>query len=80
MDNQEIKLLLIKKLNLEQANITGDSNHIKIIAIGNIFKNVSQVKRQQIIYAPLIDMIKEKHIHAVSIMSYTPEEWEKTKK
>ncbi|QCI20519.1 BolA family transcriptional regulator [Buchnera aphidicola (Brachycaudus cardui)] len=80
MDNQDIKSLLIKHLNLQQAYITGDSNHIKIIVIGNIFKGISQVKRQQIVYTPLINMITQKQIHAVSIMSYTIEEWEKNNK
>ncbi|AEO08730.1 putative DNA-binding transcriptional regulator [Buchnera aphidicola str. Ak (Acyrthosiphon kondoi)] len=80
MNNQDITSLLINKLNLEKAYVTGDTNHIKIIVIGNLFKDMSQVKRQQIVYTPLIKMITEKHIHAVSIMSYTPEEWKKNKK
>ncbi|QCO70940.1 BolA family protein [Buchnera aphidicola] len=80
MDNQDIKLLLSTTLNLKETYITGDSNFIKIIAIGNIFKGATQVKRQQIVYTPLISMIKEKHIHAVSIMAYTPEEWENNNK
>ncbi|QCI25587.1 BolA family transcriptional regulator [Buchnera aphidicola (Sitobion avenae)] len=77
MDNQNIKSLLVNRLNLEKAFVTGDTNHIKIIAIGNIFKGITQVKRQQIVYKPLINMISEKQIHAVSIVTYTPQEWEK---
>ena len=80
MDNKDIKSLLITKLNLEKAYIEGDKNHINIIVIGNIFKGVTQVKRQQMVYAPLLKVITEKHIHAVSIMSYTPEEWKKKNK
>jgi len=79
MNNQNIKSILIKELNLEKIYITGDSNHIKIIAIGEIFQGMTQVKRQQIVYTPLINMIIEKHIHAVSIKSYTSEEWTKIK-
>ncbi len=77
MDNQTIKSLLLSKLNLKQAYVTGDNNHIKIIAIGDIFKGISQVTRQKTVYTPLISLITEKHIHAVSILSYTTEEWEK---
>ncbi|QCI22828.1 BolA family protein [Buchnera aphidicola] len=80
MENQDIKLLLSTKLNLKKTYITGDRNFIKITAIGDIFKGRTQVKRQQIVYTPLINMIKEKHIHAVSITAYTPEEWEKNDK
>ncbi|QCI17200.1 BolA family transcriptional regulator [Buchnera aphidicola (Aphis helianthi)] len=80
MNNEQIISILNKKLNLKEIYITGDSNHIKIIAIGDIFKGNSQVKRQQIIYAPLIDIITEKKIHALSITTYTIDEWKKTKK
>lgn len=80
MNNQEIKSLLITELNLKEAYITGDSNHIKIIVIGDIFKGKSQVKRQQIVYAPLINMIAKQHIHAISIVAYTAEEWKKNNK
>jgi len=79
MNNQNIKSILIKELNLEKVYITGDSNHIKIIAIGDIFQGMTQVKRQQIVYTPLINMITEKYIHALSIMSYTSEEWTQIK-
>ncbi|KAF0712872.1 uncharacterized protein FWK35_00022088, partial [Aphis craccivora] len=80
MDNKKIISILNQKLNLEQIYVTGDNNHIKIIAIGDIFKGVNQVKRQQIIYKPLIDMILEKKIHALSITTYTKEEWKKNNK
>ncbi|QCI23911.1 BolA family transcriptional regulator [Buchnera aphidicola (Macrosiphoniella sanborni)] len=79
MDNKQIKSLLIKQLDLTKIYVTGDNQHVQIIAIGKIFKGFSSVKRQQIVYAPLIPMITEKHIHAVSITSYTDEEWEKIK-
>ncbi|QFQ32205.1 BolA family protein [Buchnera aphidicola] len=80
MNNEKIISILNKKLNLEKIYATGDNNHIKIIAVGDIFKGISQVKRQQIIYAPLISMITEKKIHALSITTYTTEEWKKKQK
>ncbi|QCI18353.1 BolA family transcriptional regulator [Buchnera aphidicola (Aphis nasturtii)] len=80
MNNEKIISILNQKLTLEKIYATGDSNHIKIIAVGDIFKGMNQVKRQQIIYSPLINMIIEKKIHAVSITTYTIEEWKKNKK
>ncbi|ALD15323.1 hypothetical protein IX46_01980 [Buchnera aphidicola (Aphis glycines)] len=80
MNNQKIISILNNKLNLEKIYATGDNNHMEIIAIGEIFKGISQVKRQQMIYAPLINMITEKKIHALSIRTYTTEEWKKNEK
>lgn len=79
MNTKQIELLLLKKLDLIKTYVTGDNQHMTIIAIGRIFKGMSSVKRQQTVYAPLIKMIREKQIHAVSINAYTNEEWEKRK-
>lgn len=76
-DNEKIKSLLIEKLDLKQAFIVGDNNHIKITAIGDIFIGITSVKRQKMVYAPLIKMITKQKIHAVSIFCYTLKEWEK---
>lgn len=79
MHKIEIKSILTKKLNLTEVYVTGDNHHIKIIAIGDIFQNMTPVKRQQIVYAPLTNMILKKYVHAISITSYTSEEWKNKK-
>ncbi|QCI24441.1 BolA/IbaG family iron-sulfur metabolism protein [Buchnera aphidicola (Muscaphis stroyani)] len=78
--DKKIKSLLFNKWNLKEIHVTGDENHFKIIAVGSVFKGKSTVKRQQMIYEPLIDLITQKKIHAVSIVAYTFEEWEKIEK
>ncbi|CAL1329540.1 BolA family protein [Candidatus Providencia siddallii] len=75
MKPDEIKQILMKKISLNDVIVTCDFNHFKIIAISDIFKNMNNVKRQQIIYFPLIDYIKNNIIHSVSIKTYTIEEW-----
>lgn len=74
-----IKNLLTKTILLEQVEITGNTNHITILAVGKIFINMSATKRQQLIYSPLIDLISKKHIHAITINAYSPKEWRKLK-
>ncbi|AYN24926.1 BolA family protein [Buchnera aphidicola] len=80
MNRKKIISILKEKLNLKDVYVTEDNNHFKITAIGNIFQGLTQVKRQQIIYKPLVNMITENKIHAVSIKSYTLEEWDKNEK
>ncbi|HXK00472.1 MAG TPA: BolA/IbaG family iron-sulfur metabolism protein [Buchnera sp. (in: enterobacteria)] len=79
MNNKKIEKLLKHTLSLQEIYVTGDSNHTDIIAVGEIFTGMSEVTRQQSIYKPLISDIMEKKIHAVSIKSYTPKEWNKKK-
>lgn len=77
MNEKKLESILKDELNLKKVYVTEKNNHFEITAIGDIFKGSSQVKRQQIIYKPLIDMIKKNKIHAISIKSYTLDEWKK---
>ncbi|CAL4323509.1 Acid stress protein IbaG [Buchnera aphidicola (Eriosoma lanigerum)] len=77
MEHNKIKSILMKSISLQQVNITGDHNHIEIIAIGKIFLGMNNVKRQQTIYVPLMKYFANQEIHAVSIKTFTPIEWDK---
>ena len=76
---KKIELLLKKTLSLQKIYVTGDNNHIKIIAISDTFTNMNEINRQKIIYKPLISFIENKTIHAISIKTYSTIEWENNK-
>ncbi|VFP79659.1 BolA family protein [Candidatus Erwinia haradaeae] len=77
VNNNTIHSLLLKQLPLQEVYISGNSNHLHIIAISKTFLGISRVKQQQIIYSSLAPYITKNHIHAVSIKTYTPEEWKR---
>ncbi|CAL4324267.1 BolA family protein [Buchnera aphidicola] len=77
MNTKKIEFILKEQLNLKEVYVTEENNHFKITAIGDVFKGSSQVTRQKMIYKPLINMITKNKIHAISIKSYTLNEWEK---
>ncbi|MBC8652588.1 BolA family transcriptional regulator, partial [Providencia vermicola] len=72
MDTNEIKQVLMDKLSLDEAIVTGDGSHFQVIAVGDMFDGMSRVKQQQAIYAPLMEYIADNRIHALSIKAYTP--------
>lgn len=76
MNTCEIKNLLIKALALDEAHVSVNGNYFKVIAVSKQFANMSQVKRQQKVYAPLMEYISDNRIHALSIKAYTPDEWQ----
>lgn len=80
MENSEIKDVLMKALALEEAHVTGDGSHFQVIAVGELFATMSRVKKQQAVYAPLMEYIADNRIHALSIKAYTPEEWQRDRK
>ncbi|CAK7048551.1 BolA family iron metabolism protein IbaG [Morganella morganii] len=80
MDTNEIKQVLMNKLALTDAIVTGDGSHFQVIAVGDLFDGMSRVKQQQAVYAPLMEYIADNRIHALSIKAYTPAQWERDRK
>ncbi len=48
----------------------------QITVVGDLFSGMSPVKKQQAVYACLNEQIASGAIHAVSIKTFTPEQWE----
>ncbi|MCX8583981.1 MULTISPECIES: BolA family protein [unclassified Gilliamella] len=81
MDKQEIIAKLKNSLNLDDVHVmTNDGSHFQVIAVGEMFAELSRVKKQQAIYAPLAEFINDNRIHALSIKTYTPTEWQRERK
>ncbi|MGP4123585.1 MAG: BolA family iron metabolism protein IbaG [Sodalis sp. (in: enterobacteria)] len=75
MKTSEIKAVLMKSLALDEVEVSGEGNHFQIIAVSTQFAGMSRLKKQQTIYAPLMEYISDNRIHALSIKAYSPEEW-----
>lgn len=80
MENHEIQAVLMEALPLEEVLVSGDGSHFQVIAVGEMFADMSRVKKQQAIYAPLMEYIADNRIHALSIKAYTPQEWARDRK
>ena len=55
MDTNEIKDVLMNALALQEAHVTGDGSHFQVIVVGELFADMSRVKKQQAVYAPLME-------------------------
>ncbi|AAM83735.1 BolA family transcriptional regulator [Yersinia pestis] len=80
MDTNEIKDVLMNALALQEAHVTGDGSHFQVIVVGELFADMNRVKKQQAVYAPLMEYIADNRIHALSIKAYTPQEWQRDRK
>lgn len=80
MENHEIQTVLMNALPLEEVHVSGDGSHFQVIAVGELFAELSRVKKQQAVYAPLMPYIADNRMHAVSIKTYTPAEWARDRK
>jgi len=79
MTTQEIEAFLLAQLQLQEVHVKSDGSHFNIIAVSDDFTEMSRVKRQQYIYGPLSDKIADGSMHAVSIKTFTVEQWRKEK-
>lgn len=79
MQANEIEALLKDALGLSEVHVESDGSHYKIIAVSDQFAEMSRVKKQQAIYAPLTDKIADGSLHALSIKTFTEKEWQREK-
>jgi acid stress-induced BolA-like protein IbaG/YrbA len=55
----------------------GLGSHYNIIAVSDVFNDMSRVKRQQAVYAPLADKIADGSMHAITIKTFSVKDWER---
>ncbi|WP_027349881.1 BolA family protein [Halotalea alkalilenta] len=75
MQPQEVKARLESRIDDCEFHIQGEGCNFQVTAVSQRFEGLSPVKRQQLIYAALGDEIASGELHAVSIRTYTPEQW-----
>ena len=79
MEVSEIENLINQQLTLDDLHVTFDGSQCTIIAVADMFGDMSRVKRQQTVYAPLSEVINNGTIHAVSIKTFTNAQWQREK-
>ncbi|TEW51412.1 BolA family protein [Psychromonas algicola] len=79
MNTEIIKEKLEQALALDVCIVKGESGTFQVIAVSEMFIDMSRVKKQQTIYAHLSDEIASNAIHALTIKALTPDEWQKQK-
>lgn len=79
MTPEVIKNLIEEGLPGCEVTVTGDGSHFDARVIGDMFEGQSPVNKQRLVYDTLGDRITSGEIHALSIKTFTPAEWEKAK-
>lgn len=80
MDPNNIKNIIKKKIEVNKIFINSDDNvHYKAIIISDEFDGLSLINRQKKINSILNQFIIQGEIHAISLKTYTTQEWEKIK-
>jgi len=79
LDVSQIEKLINDALSLDELHVKFDGSQCQITAVSDMFEELSRVKRQQLVYAPLTQAISEGTIHAVTIKTFTKAQWQRDK-
>lgn len=71
-----VESLIRQQIEHEMLNVEIAGNHCSITIVSNGFDGLNQVKRQQLVYQCLNEMITSGEIHAVNIRALTPDQWQ----
>ncbi len=75
MHPDDIKSFIELGLKDSTAIVEGDGRHFNAIVICPLFAEKNRIQKQQLVYAALGDRIANGTIHAISIKTFTPDEW-----
>lgn len=78
MQIEDIKKLLETGIPDSQVEVDGDGTHFSALVVSVVFAGKNKVQRHQVVYQALGGKVGT-DIHALSIQTCTPEEWEKKK-
>ena len=71
---EQIKGWIESGLSCEHVEVAGDGQHFEAVIVSPAFRGKSRVQQHQLVYSALGERMGEE-IHALSMKTYTPEDW-----
>ena len=79
METQRIREMIEQGIQASFVEVKGDGTHFQAIVVSEQFRGKPPLERHKLVYAALGDAM-ESEIHAISIKTYTDDQWKKLKK
>jgi acid stress-induced BolA-like protein IbaG/YrbA len=73
---ESVKTSIEAGIACEHVEVVGDGQHFQALVVSAQFAGRSRIQRHQLVYAALGDRMRQE-IHALSMQTLTPEEWNK---
>ena len=75
MQPEEIKTLIEAAIGDAEVRVTGDGRHFEAVVVSKEFSGKSMLAQHRLVYAALGDRFDTEVVHALSLKTYTPEQW-----
>ena len=76
MTAEQLQAIIAAGLSCEHLHVEGDGRHWFATLVSAEFEGKRLIQRHQRVYATLGDKIKTDEVHALSMKTYTPAEWQ----
>lgn len=73
---ESIRANIAQGMAASHLSVTGDGTHFEALVVSEAFAGKSRVQRHQLVYQTLGERMRGE-IHALSMKTYTPDEWQK---
>ncbi|MEK7231141.1 MAG: BolA family protein [Pseudomonadota bacterium] len=74
MTPEQIKQFIEAGLPCEHVEVSGDGHHFEAVIVSAEFRGKNKVQQHQLVYRALGSRMREE-IHALSMLTCTPEDW-----
>lgn len=78
MNPDLIKSMIENGMSTSYVHVEGDGTHFNALIVSDEFEGKLPIERHKLVYSALGDAMKEQ-IHALSMKTLTPSQWEKQK-
>jgi acid stress-induced BolA-like protein IbaG/YrbA len=75
MSPDEIRALIAAGLACEEVRVTGDGRHFDALVVSDAFTGKPTLARHRMVYATLGDRFDTEVLHALSVKTYTVQQW-----
>jgi len=72
---EEIQSLIERGLDCEEVRVSGDGRHFEALVVSAAFEGKPTLARHRMVYATLGDRFDTDAVHALSLETFTPEQW-----
>ncbi len=75
MTADELRSLIASSLKCDHIEVDGDGRHWAAVLVSAEFDGLRRIQRHQKVYATLGARMHSDEVHALSMQTFTPEEW-----
>lgn len=75
MNPEELKTIIEATFADGHVEVTGDGRHFSAVVVSQVFSGKNMIAQHRLVYAALGDRFDTEAVHALSLKTYTPDQW-----